>query len=172
MEMTVLILILVVQTIVVAWIGYSLISVSRRVKEVADKVEQTLDSLRPKAEEVLTDTRDLVKSLQPIGEQLVDVSLNLRDIMENAKDTSEEVADFIRETTQSARRQISQIDNLMTDTVKKTEEITQTITQTLINPLGRIASLFKGFRAAFDYFRGNRYNRPEVARSYDEDMFI
>jgi ABC-type transporter Mla subunit MlaD len=172
MEMTLLSIILIVQTAVLVLAVIFSARTWRRIQETTAQMNEFVQSVRPKTMEMLDGMNDFVKTIQPVGEQLVDISLNLKDIMETARDSTADIADFLKDTTDAARQQVSRIDNMLTDTVKKAEIITTSVTDNLLNPMAEISALFKGFRTAFSYFRGDR-NRKEVHQAIaDEEMFI
>jgi ABC-type transporter Mla subunit MlaD len=172
MEMTILIMVLVLQTVVMI-AGVVLISrAQKRIQQSTSQLMEFVEAVRPKTIEILDGMGEFVKTIQPVGEQLVDISMNLKDILETARDSTADIADFLKDTTDAARQQVSRIDNMLTDTVKKAEIITTSVTNNLLNPMAEISALFKGFRAAFTYFRGDR-NRKEVHQAIaDEEMFI
>lgn len=172
METTLLTIILVVQTAVLVVAVLYVTRASRRIQESTAQLNEFVQTVRPKTVEILDGMNDFVKTIQPVGEQLVDISLNLKDILETARDSTADIADFLKDTTDAARQQVSRVDNLLTDTVKKAEIITTSVTNNLLNPMAEVSALFKGFRTAFTYFRGDR-NRKEVHQAIaDEEMFI
>jgi ABC-type transporter Mla subunit MlaD len=172
METTLLTIILAVQTTVLAFAVIHSARTWRRIQETTSQLNDFVQSVRPRTMEILDGMNDFVKTIQPVGEQLVDISMNLKDILETARGSTADIADFLKDTTDAARQQVSRVDNLLTETVKKAEIITSSVTNNLLNPLAEISALFKGFRTAFSYFRGDR-NRKEVHQAIaDEEMFI
>jgi hypothetical protein len=107
-----------------------------------------------------------------VGEQLVDISMNIKDIVESAKETSVDVSDLIKETSYSAKQQISRIDNAMTTTVKRMELITNTVTESLLNPLAEISAFLTGVRTALRYLRGDRPSKYARQHEDRDDMYI
>jgi ABC-type transporter Mla subunit MlaD len=172
MEMTLLVLILAVQTIAVVVLAVTARRATRKLEQSTQRLDRFLEETAPKVTEVLDGMGDFVKAIRPVGEQLVDISLNLKEVFQTTRDTTEDIADFLRGTTATARQQVSKIDNVLTDTVRKMELVTTSITDNLLNPLAEISAVVKGVRAAVMYLRGDR-RRKEVHQAIaDEEMFI
>lgn len=152
---SILIIILAVQTIFLLAVGFFLFRLGRQVQKTTEDASRLLEEIRPKLKESVDGIHDFVKTVQPMGEQLVDISINLKEIIDAARDVTDDVTDFVKDTTDTARRQVSYVDGLVTDTVKKVEFITTNITDNLLNPLAEISAFFKGIRAAIGYLRVN-----------------
>ena len=172
MEMTLLIIILAVQTVTLIVVAAYLASTARKVRESSIRLDGFIEEVSPKIIDAVDGLSDFVKSCQPVGEQLVDISLNLREIVEEARGTSRDISDFLQETTAAARKQVSKIDNVLTDSVKRVESVTVSITNNLLNPLQEISALIKGFRTAYGYLRGERPARSYPRSSPDEEMLL
>jgi|GEM_PF-1199374 len=178
-ELLILSIVLVIQTLVLIVMAFALVKASRKVSETTaqvqkstDELNQTIQALRPRLVDIVTGVNDFVKSCQPVGEQLVDISMNIKDIIESAKETSADVSDLIKETSYSAKQQVTRIDNALTTTVKRMELITHTVTESLLNPLAEISAFLVGVRTALRYLRGDRPSKYARQDQDRDDMYI
>ena len=170
MELTILSLILAVQTIVIV-VGVILLArTSKRVQNSTDQLNELVYTVRPKIDEIFDGINDFVKTTKPVGEQLVNISIDLKEMVESAKDSTHDVSDLIKDTSATARRQVSKIDNVLTDTVKKMEVISTAVMDNLLSPLSEIAAVLKGVRVALGYLKGDRPRRSY--RDVDEEDMI
>lgn len=167
-----LIILVAFQTIFVVVACVILIRLTRQLKGATDELTQLVRETRPKLTEAVNGIHDFVKTIEPVGEQLVDVSINLREIIGTTREVTDDIADFLQDTTNMARRQVSHMDNLLTDTVRKVEAVTTTITSNLLNPLAEITAFFRGVKTAIGYLRGERRPRQVPQSQFDEDMYI
>ena len=172
MEMTLLVLILAIQSTAIVVLTVVAFRATRKLEESPRKLDRFLEDSAPKVTEVLDGMGEFVKAVRPVGEQLVDISLNLKEVFQTTRETTEDIAGFLHETTAAARQQVSKIDNVLTDTVKKMELVTTSITNNLLNPLAEISAVVKGVRAAMMYLRGDRRHRDVNQAIADEEMFI
>ena len=156
------------QTIVLIAAAAVLYRMAAKLSQTSDQVQKALQTFEPKAQEIFAEAQRFMKTIQPVGEQLVDISIDVKRIVEVSRRTTEEVTDYINETAHLARRQTTKIDGMLTDMVKKTEEITDAIHGTVIAPLRNFSAIFSGVRAAFGYMRGERPH-PDRERFLDSD---
>jgi len=178
-ELLILSLVLALQTIVIIVVAIALLKTTKRVagtmKHVQTSTEQlneTVQVIRPRLVEIVGGVNDFIKTCQPVGEQIVDISMNIKDIVESTKETTRDVSDLIKDTSFSARQQISKIDNVLTSTVKKVETVTNSITYNLLNPLSEISAFLVGIRAGMRYLKGERPSKYARDDHSKEDMVL
>jgi hypothetical protein len=79
---------------------------------------------------------------------------------------------LIEEVIDLGREQVSKVDYLVTDTVQKFEQTTETIQKDVLRPAIEVSSFIKGIQAgiAVLFSRGTSDNPAQT--SSDEEMFI
>ena len=170
-----LLLILALQTAGLLVAVRYLVRMGRSVEESTRQLNRLLGELGPRLIEISDGVNGVVRSCRPLGEQLVDISLDIKEVVGHVRETSADVSELIRDTSHSARRQISHIDNIVTDTVKKMESVTNSLTDHILSPLAEVAAVLRGVRAAVGVLRGERPPRSSRRRPSQpdgEDMYI
>jgi methyl-accepting chemotaxis protein len=157
MENSILLLILCLQTAVIAAIALILYTAARKVTSLSERLSELVDSYTPKADRIVQDIEAFIGSWEQVGDQMSELSAELRDIAETAKETTGDVAGVVQNTTVRAERQIDNIDHLVSDAVDRTQNAAAYLTRRVLPQFIELAAMIKGIYATIDYLRGKRH---------------
>jgi len=126
-------------------------------EEMKGKVLPTVESantmladIRPKLDTILTNVSD---SSTVVREQIQRIDATLSDLVDRS------------------RLQIIRADEMLTRTLNKVEEATDTVQKTVVSPVRQLSGLAHGLGAGIEAFLGKRRKREPVSVPQDE-MFI
>lgn len=135
---------------------------------------ETVDRLiKQRIASILAAANELVVSFKPIVENIKVINNNLTSISAIARERVSEVGQFVGETTDTARLQVAKIDDLISNTTSRFDEVAGLLQRGIMTPIIEISALVKGVRAGFDFLisRGSNGRQPRRA-AQDEELFI
>jgi uncharacterized protein YoxC len=144
---------------------------SRKVGRIADNLQKQTEGLAAQMEEVTGGVREVVESLRPLNQVAKDVQNNADALSRMVRERAEDFDQFAREMVQAGRDQAAKIDYLVTDTVKKFEQVTEVIQKDVVHPALEITSFIKGIQSGLGYLFTKKTSRPEEGLP-EEEMFI
>lgn len=154
----------VVQTIALFVLVLGFRKMGSRIDSLTASVEEAVRSAQP----LLQATRELVvDSREKIGL----VSQNLLEITELMKNQATRIDDAIEDASQRLRIQVIRIDQLVSSTVTKVEQTTETIQRNVLAPVREISAILVGVRTAVEFLRRRGKVRTERA-TQEEELFI
>lgn len=144
---------------------------SRAVKELSEKLTKQSTEMESKLTVVQDRLLEVTEELKPLGNMAQNVSRNVDEVTQTIRVRSEDIDLFLDEVVGIGREQASKIDYLVTDTVQKFEQTTETIQKDVLRPAIEISSFVKGLRAGLGVlFSGDRSEPGDSGK--DDEMFI
>lgn len=132
------------------------------------RTEVLMDEVTRNVEPVLRATRDLLTESK---DRLQVLSTNLIEIAQLTKNQITRVDGFLTEASDRARLQLVRVDDLLSDTMRKLEQTTENVQQSILAPVREISAILTGVRTALDFlFR--RDKKPIERPTHDEELFI
>ena len=123
-------------------------------------------------------SRNAGSALQAARELLVDsreklnlVSQNLVEISQLAKNQVTRLDSLVAESSERLRLQVIRADQLLSNTVARVEETTETIQRNVLAPIREISAILAGVRTALEFLRHRNKTRVERA-TQEEELFI
>jgi ElaB/YqjD/DUF883 family membrane-anchored ribosome-binding protein len=128
------------------------LEVKSKVLPTAETAQAMLVELRPKIEDIVSNTRD---TTTVVRDQMLRLDATVSDVMDRT------------------RLQVIRADELLTRTMDRVEETSDMVHKTVISPVRQVAGLMQGLSVGFDaLFGGKRRRRRESANIQQDEMFI
>lgn len=144
----------------------------RAVTRLAGRMQAKVDKLESQAQRVMGQVNDLADGLEPLTRLSEDVRTQVDSLQQRFDRRAADVDALVGELLDVGRRQAAKVDDVVSDTLNKFEETTDSIQHDILRPVLEISSFVKGLRAGFDHLFSRRQTRP-VTESYpEEEMFI
>ncbi len=118
-----------------------------RVNSIADIVETKTGPILDQTNLILKDLAPKVKS---VSDDAGHISSTVRVKVEELGTTVSELNDTVREINGRTRAQVVRADNIVSDALQATEEISQTVQQGIKGPVKQIAGVIAGVKAAIE----------------------
>jgi len=125
-----------------------------RVNAIADIVEHKTGPILDRTTAILTDLAPRVKS---VGDKAESISANVEHISTTVRDqvtqlsvTVAELNETVRGINGRARVQVVRADNIVSDALHATEEISQTVQNGIKGPVRQIAGVIAGLKAGIE----------------------
>jgi uncharacterized protein YoxC len=118
-----------------------------RVNAIADIVETKTGPILDQTNLILKDLAPKVKSVSDHAEH---ISSTVRVKVDEMGATVSELNDTVREINGRTRAQVQRADNIVSDALQATEEISQTVQNGIKGPVKQIAGVIAGVRAAIE----------------------
>lgn len=148
----------------------AIVITARSVRRVAEQVDRQSRSLQETLTALQSRLHEVADSLQPVQTVAHDLAANLEVVSEALKTRGEQADSVLRELMSVGRDQAAKIDYLVSDTVEKFEQTTETIQKDLLKPAVEISSFIRGIRSGMQVlFSGRRQNQK---RSGEDGLFI
>jgi methyl-accepting chemotaxis protein len=119
----------------------------RRVNAIACIVETKTGPIMDRTASILTDLEPKVKS---IGESADQISSTVRVKVDELSVTMTELNATMRDINGRTRVQVQRADNIVSDALHATEEVSQTVQQGIRGPVKQIAGVIAGVKAAME----------------------
>ncbi len=145
---------------------------SRSVQELSDKLARQSTEVQGRLNAVQDRLLEVSEEWRPLGRVAQAVGHNVEEISNAVRLRSADLDELIEEVIDLGREQVSKVDYLVTDTVQKFEQTTETIQKDVLRPAIEVSSFIKGIQAgiAVLFSRGTSDNPAQT--SSDEEMFI
>ena len=153
---TILLLILVIQTITIVVISFFVYKSSRSISKTLDEINDVMILIRPNAEEAFESAREIMDSLQKASFHVKNIADELEGSFENVRETTEDVFGVFRDTAVRAEHHVKRVDHLFTEAIDRTEETTEYVTHTVYPQIVELAALAKGVYTSIEYLRRKR----------------
>lgn len=128
------------------------LEVKAKVLPTAETAQAMLVELRPKIEDIVSNTRD---TTTVVRDQMLRLDATVSDVMDRT------------------RLQVIRADELLTRTMDRVEETTDMVHKTVISPVRQVAGVMTGLSVGFEaLFGGKRRRRRESAGVQQDEMFI
>lgn len=118
-----------------------------RVNAIADIVEHKTGPILDQTSHILAELAPKVKS---VGENTEQIAATVRVRVEELGETLSELNDTVREINGRTRLQVVRADNIVSDALQATEEISQTVQNGIKGPVRQIAGVIAGLRAGIE----------------------
>ncbi|HSY35371.1 MAG TPA: hypothetical protein VK814_06435 [Acidobacteriaceae bacterium] len=119
----------------------------RKVNVIADIVETKTGPIMDRTNSILRDLEPKVKS---VGESAEHISSTVRVKVDELGVTMTELNATMRDINGRTRVQVKRADNIVSDAMHATEEISQTVQQGIKGPVKQIAGVIAGVKAAVE----------------------
>ena len=159
---------IVLQLVVLAVMALSIKKTTEQMSKMAAEVQSRTLPLLDMANGILSDTKP---RLDIITNNLAETSVMMKKQMQRLESTVDDIVD-------RARLQVIRADELVTRTLDKVEETTETVHHTVISPVRQVSAVVQGITSAIGVFTGSakRRQRKEGERArkatQDEELFI
>ena len=151
----------VVQTITLLVLVLTFRKWSSRMAALAEDATRNAEPVLRAARELLADSK----------EKLNLVSQNLVEISQLTKNQVTRFDALFTDLSDRLRLQMIRVDQLLSNTVARVEETTETIQRNVLAPVREISAILAGVRTALDYLRHRNKTRVERATK-EEELFI
>jgi methyl-accepting chemotaxis protein len=118
-----------------------------KVNVIADIVETKTGPIMDRTANILKDLEPKVKS---VGESAEHITSTVRVKVDELGATMTELNATMRDINGRTRVQVQRADNIVTDAMRATEEISQTVQHGIKGPLKQVAGVIAGVRAAVE----------------------
>jgi len=150
-----------VQTVIVIALAIVLLVVLKRAMKATDALRHSVLELLPKVNGTLEKVDEMVKASQPVGGRAAEISADVQKIVESTRGTVDNVADVVNEVSSRIKIQAERVDAVLTDSLQKIEQLSDTVTENLMMPMAELSAVIRGGYAAAKYLR--RPKTPTVA---------
>ena len=151
----------VVQTITLLVLVLTFRKWSNRMAAMAEDATRNAEPVLRAARELLADSK----------EKLNLVSQNLVEISQLTKNQVTRFDLLFTDLSDRLRLQMIRVDQLLSNTVARVEETTETIQRNVLAPIREISAILAGVRTALDFLRHRNKTRVERA-TQEEELFI
>lgn len=136
---------------------------------IAKKTQEKIMPLADRAEPILESARQIAIENRP---KIAEVSTEAVEIARMARKQATQIGDMLEDTAARAKVRIAQIDEKMEETVEQMETVGGAVKGAVLKPVHEANALMAGLKAAVvTYAQGGR--RPSVDHAtQDEEMFI
>lgn len=155
-SITILILILAIQTMAILVIAYFVYRSSKSVSRTVDEINDAMVSIRPDVEDTVESARNIVSSLQETSVHIKNISNEIEDFFEKFQETSEDVFGVAEDAAVRAEHHVSRVDHLLTEAIDRTAESTEYVTRTVYPQIVELAALAKGVCTTIEYLKKKR----------------
>ena len=147
----------------------SVVLSARSVQKVASQIESQSKELESTLSRVQTHLLEISERLEPVRGVVEALADNLSNVSETVQKRTDHVDAVIKEVMTVGQEQAAKIDYLVSDTLGKFEETTETIQKDLLKPAIEIASFVRGIRSGIDALFSRRKG---VEKKSEEELFI
>lgn len=135
-------------------------------RKALEQVEQLRGEMRP----ILSGVAQLMESVHDITPRLRATVANVHIASERLRDQVDHIDSVVGDVTGKTHRQVSRIDNMVTDTLDAIAHGTRVVQDNVMAPLRQVGGWMSAIRAGMDILRpGDRRPRRSHSRS-DEDF--
>ena len=159
---------IVLQLVVLAVMAASIKKTTEQMSKMAAELHTRTLPILETANAILSDTKP---RLDIITNNLAETSVMMKKQMERLETTVDDIVD-------RTRLQVIRADELVTRTLDKVEETTETVHHTVISPVRQVSAVVQGITSALGVFMGTekRRKRKEGERARkatpEEELFI
>ena len=153
MQLEVLLVVFVIIAAVAVGIqSFFMIKVSRSLASLTEHLDHRLEELGEEAQEVMNRFRGVAENLEPLGKLAESIGANGDMISKMVEARVQDVDQFLKEMLHLRKEQAAKIDYVVTDTVQKFEQTTETIQKDVLDPAFEVSSFLKGIKTGIGYF--------------------
>jgi len=148
---------LVIQALMLVFIGVAVLKIRRQMVEML-----------PRVEDLMTTTKTTVEQSR---KQIMEVTGKANEILDSTKVQMAKVDSLITDASERARVQMDRMELVLDDTMDRAQSAVTAVQRGVTRPLRELHGVAAGIRATFAYLlRGGRPNVDQVTS--DEEMFI
>ena len=148
----------------------AVILTARSVRQAATQIEKQSKDLQGTLSQVQSRLLEVSESLEPVSAVAQDFATNLGNLSEILRNRAEQADAVIKDLMSVGQDQAAQIDFLVSDTVEKFQETTDTIQKDLLKPAIEISAFIRGIRSGIDALFSRKKSAEE--KSGEEELFI
>ena len=148
----------------------AVILTARSVRQAATQIEKQSKDLQGTLSQVQSRLLEVSESLEPVSAVAQDFATNLGNMSEILRNRAEQADAVIKDLMSVGQDQAAKIDFLVSDTVEKFQETTETIQNDLLKPAIEISSFIRGIRSGIDALFSRKQSAEE--KSGEEELFI
>jgi archaellum component FlaC len=165
----------VVQAVMFAYINANMKKLNQVAGALQTKVEPLLGEVQStvaNVKGVTVQARDAFENLTAESRAIAAaISVSTREITEVARTQAQHFAGTLEETNLMLRRQVTELDHLLSRTQLRIEDTTIEVQTSVLKPLRELAAVVAGVRRTVDVLL-NRDRKPIDQVYQDEEMFI
>ena len=148
----------------------AVILTARSLRHVTAQIERQSKDLEGTLSQVQSRLLEVSESLEPVRAVAQDFATNLGKMSETLHNRAEHADAVIKDLMSVGQAQAAKIDFLVSDTVEKFQETTDTIQKDLLKPAIEISSFIRGIRSGIDALFSRKKSAEE--KSGEEELFI
>ncbi len=142
---------------------------ARSVQKAVLQIESQSQELETTLSRIQARLLEISESLEPVRGIAENLAGNLAKVSETLQERAEQADAVIKEVMAVGQDQVAKIDYLVSDTVEKFEETTETIQKDLLKPTIEISSFIRGIRSGIDSLLSRKKGIEEKS---EEELFI
>ena len=148
----------------------AVILTARSVRQVSAQIERQSKDLQGTLSQVQSRLLEVSDSLEPVKAVAQDLATNLGNISETLHNRAEQADAVIKDLMTVGQAQAAKIDLLVSDTVQKFEQTTETIQKDLLKPAIEISSFIRAIRSGINALSSRK--QPVEEKTGEEELFI
>ena len=165
------VLLLILVTIFICIELGTMICILVTMRKIGGNLNRLRTLVEQQAEPAISEVREILGEARGIAKTAREATENLTGITETVRSQVEHVNSVIEETTDRARLQISRADGVVTDAIKKMEDTSTIIQQSVLGPVRELAALIRGISGGLNFLFSRKRNPVNKAHQ-DEELFI
>lgn len=135
---------------------------TERLQTIAKQLEENMLPL-------IRDSRSLLAEATPKARLIID---NLTATSTTVRQDAEKFSSTANELTDRVRQQVLRADQLLTRTLNRVEDTTQTVHHVVTSPMRQVSGVMTGVAAGIAEFLGSRKARRQKNTAPGDEMFI
>ena len=144
----------------------------RSITLLAGRLESQVREFGNKLDVVQTRLVEVSDNLKPLRTAAEEAGASFNEVSSILKQRATDLDGFVGEVLSVGRNQVSKIDYLVTDAMKKFEQTTEMIQQDMLRPAVEISSFAKGIRAGLGALFASKEQKRSKDAPSDEELFI
>lgn len=153
----------VLQTVVLLAV---LVAAKAAQRKAMEQVEQLREDMRP----FLDAATNVTAAFQDITPRLRSTAANIEAATDKLRSQAGHIDTVVGEMTGKTRRQVSRIDNMITDTLDAIAHGTRVVQDNVMTPLRQVGGWMSAIRAGMDMFRPSERRGHKSRHRTDEDF--
>jgi methyl-accepting chemotaxis protein len=143
-------------------------------RKTSTRLEALADEVKTKALPTIETAQSMLTEIRPKVQEIAD---NLMETTAVVRDQVQRVDAAVNDVVDRARLQVIRADDLLTRTLDKVEETSETVQKTVMSPVRQVAGVIQGVTAGIEFLLGGQGRRNGRSRDPrrpvpQDEMFI
>jgi methyl-accepting chemotaxis protein len=135
-------------------------------KKAEEQIEQLREDIRP----FLATASRVAEAVEDMTPRLRAITVNVHTATERLRDQVGNIDAVVGDVTGKTRRQVTRIDNMVTDTLDAIAHGTRVVQDNVMSPLRQVGGWMSAIRTGMDMFRPGERRRSRSDMRSDEDF--